>query len=367
VIRTDRYIFRQLALALAVGAAVLTGVVWLSQSLRFVDLIINQGLSIGSFVLLTLLLLPTFLALILPIALFGAVLHTFHRMAVDRELVVLGACGVGPARLSRPVFLLSGLVLVVLYAITLWLMPAGYRAFKDQQFLLRGDFGSALLQEGAFNTFGDRLTVYVRSLSSAGEASGILVHDGRDRKRPVTMMAEKGTLVRGDGGARLILVKGNRQEIAADRSRLGLLYFDRYTLDLSSLIEPAREHWREPRERYLHELLGPPERKADVRNAAELAAEAHQRLVTPWVAPALALVALAVLLPGEAGGRAATARLWLAIGCAAGFEIGYLVLERTIIGTPGLTPLFYVWVLGGALAAWLSQQRHRLRRRAAAA
>ena len=38
-----RYIFRQLAGPLFVVTLTLTGVVWLTQSLRFLDLIINRG------------------------------------------------------------------------------------------------------------------------------------------------------------------------------------------------------------------------------------------------------------------------------------------------------------------------------------
>ncbi|MSP81681.1 MAG: LPS export ABC transporter permease LptF [Alphaproteobacteria bacterium] len=359
--RADRYIFQQLAGALVFIAIALAGVVWLSQSLRFVDLIINRGLSITSFVMLTLLLLPTFLVLILPIALFCAVLYTYHRLANDRELVVLRACGVGPGGLTRPVFVVTGLVVVQLYAMTLYLMPAGYRSFKDQQFLIRDDLGTALLQEGAFNNFGDELTVYVRLVGASGEASGILVHDDRDPKRPVTMMAEHGALLRGVEGPRLLLVNGNRQEIAADRSRLSLLYFDRYTLDLSTFFDPARRHWREPRERYFHELLGPHTRKADIRNAPELLAEAHQRLVLPWVAPALALIAVASLLTGELGRRDHSRRLWGAIIVGAGFEGAYLFLERAIIGAPGLIPILYLWILGGSVGAWLVLRRHRWR------
>ncbi|MBD0275320.1 MAG: LptF/LptG family permease, partial [Acetobacteraceae bacterium] len=65
--RLDRYIFRQLALALlgvTVGLAVL---VWLTQSLRFIELVLDRGLSFLVFIELTGLLLPGFFAVILPI------------------------------------------------------------------------------------------------------------------------------------------------------------------------------------------------------------------------------------------------------------------------------------------------------------
>ena len=39
------------------------------------------------------------------------------------------------------------------------------------------------------------LTIFIRQLSNKGEIKGILVHDNRDRARPVTYIAEKGILV----------------------------------------------------------------------------------------------------------------------------------------------------------------------------
>jgi hypothetical protein len=49
VTQLDRYIFRQLAFALIAVTGGLTALVWLIQSLRFVELVVNHGLSIVVF------------------------------------------------------------------------------------------------------------------------------------------------------------------------------------------------------------------------------------------------------------------------------------------------------------------------------
>ena len=89
--RIDKYIFRQLLLTTLVVAAALTCVVWLTQSLRFVEMIVNRGLSAALFAYFTLLFLPAFLSVILPISLLAAVLFTYNRLLTDSELVVLRA------------------------------------------------------------------------------------------------------------------------------------------------------------------------------------------------------------------------------------------------------------------------------------
>ena len=65
--RLDRYVFRQLFVALLVVTLGLVALIWLTQSLRFVELVVNRGLSFTVFLKLTGLLIPGFVAVILPI------------------------------------------------------------------------------------------------------------------------------------------------------------------------------------------------------------------------------------------------------------------------------------------------------------
>ena len=81
ITRLDRYIFRQLLFALVAVTGGLTALVWLIQSLRFVELVVNHGLSLVVFVQLTGLLIPSFIAVILPITTFVVVQFIYQRLA----------------------------------------------------------------------------------------------------------------------------------------------------------------------------------------------------------------------------------------------------------------------------------------------
>ena len=56
--RITAYIFGQIILAALFVLATLTLAIWLTQSLRVIELIVNRGLTMGAFANLTLLLLP---------------------------------------------------------------------------------------------------------------------------------------------------------------------------------------------------------------------------------------------------------------------------------------------------------------------
>src|SRR5580704_3628459 len=121
VTRLDRYIFRQLALALIAVTGGLTALVWLVQSLRFIELVVNHGLSLGVFIELTGLLIPSFVAVILPITTFVVVQFIYQRLAGDREITVMRAAGLSPLALSRPALAVATLAALCGFALNLWI------------------------------------------------------------------------------------------------------------------------------------------------------------------------------------------------------------------------------------------------------
>ena len=80
--RIDRYVLSQLTLALVLVTTGLVALIWLTQSLRFIQIIVNRGLSPVVFVKLTFLLVPSFVATILPITCFIVVLFVFMLLLV---------------------------------------------------------------------------------------------------------------------------------------------------------------------------------------------------------------------------------------------------------------------------------------------
>ncbi len=323
----------------------LTGVIWLTQSLRFVDLIINKGLSASYFAQLTLLILPSVLTVILPIALFATVLYVYHSMDGDSEIVVMRASGLGNFALARPAVTLAIAVTLVGYFLSLYLMPTGQRAFKDMKTSLRTNLSYVLLQEGTFNTIGDSLTVYIRARQSGGEMLGILVHDSRDRQRPVTMIAEKGAMVRTAGGPRFIMVNGNRQQIDHAAGQLSLLQFNRYALDLSQFVQRDEDRWLEPGERYLHELFWPGTNADDLANATRMRVEGHDRLASPLYSLAFTLIALAAVLGGDFSRRGRRWRIVLAVACIGLTRAAGLGLVGLSAKVPALIPLLYLNII----------------------
>lgn len=356
--RIARYILGQLVMATLFVTLGLTFAIWLTQSLRLIDYIVNRGLPASTFLTFVGLLLPSFLGIVLPIASFVAVLFVYHKLATDSEMVVMRAAGLSQLQLARPAITLAVLVMLCVYAISLYFLPLSFRQFKDLQNDFRNDLSVVLLQEGVFTALNDEITIYVRERSPDGELRGILMHDTRDRENPLTMMAERGALVSSEAGPRVVMENGNRQQIERGTGRFSLLYFDRYTIDLSGFGEMAQARWREPKERFLSELLWPGDDALDQHYRHELIAEAHQRLVGPLYTLVFVLIGVAALLAGEFNRRGQAKRVLAAVVCVAALEGISLALSDLANRSSVAIPAMYLAVLlSGGLSLFVLLRR----------
>jgi lipopolysaccharide export system permease protein len=339
--RLDRYILLQCFTVMVFVTAALSAAVWLAQSLRLIDLIVNRGLSIEVFLYLALLILPRFLDVVLPIGAFIAVLFVFNRLTAESELVVMRAAGLGPLDLARPVFILAGIAFLMLLSLSAYFLPASNREFKDLQFEIRNRFVSALLQEGAFTPISDKLTIYIAGRNERGEVTGLLINDDRDPQQPVTILAERGAFADSAQGSRIIMVNGSRQRFDRATGKLSMLTFERYTLDLDMLRNVPGIRFRDAQERFLGELFWPPP-DLDPATRARFLVEAHQRLIVPLSVFGFVMIPLACLLPGEFNRRGQLRRVLLAIAVAVAFQALDLGIKSLASRHPPAIPLMYL-------------------------
>jgi lipopolysaccharide export system permease protein len=352
--RLNFYIMRQIIGPFALVTLLLTSVVWLSQALGMLDLVINQGQSALVFVQLTGLIIPTLLVIILPIAFFAGTLYALHKLNGDSELVVMWAAGVSRFQLATPVLLCALGVMLLTYACGLYFMPAGQRALREKVFEIRTDIGAAILREGAFTAPSAGLTVFIRELGTGGEIRGILVHDSRDGQLPITYLAENGIVAQTPDGARLIMENGNIQQSDGDGAQLSMLQFDRYVFNLDQFAGPPSATEREASERYISELLYPeltgPGQEAR-RNLYW--AEGHDRLSSPLYCIAFALIALVATATGHLGRSSYAMRLTGAGIAAAALRMIGFGAQGIAVRNPAVNVLLYLLPLAGIVLAGL--------------
>ncbi len=361
----DRYLLKNLLLATLFTAISLAAIIMLTQSLRFLELIINSGASSFSFFILTFLALPRFFEIILPIALMIGVVFVYNKMTTDSEIVVMKASGFSPMRLSRPALALASLTMVVVFIITSFLAPLSLSKMQSMRVMIKAQYSTMLLREGIFNQVGKDLTVYIHERSPNGDLQGLLIHDSRsDPLMPVTILAKRGVLVSDDDGQQVVVYEGSRQQLNPETGVLDRLDFERYSLDLPE-AGPVRQRWREPDERTLIELFNPDSQSASEDKAMrEFFVEIHRRIAGPFLALTYTVMALCCLLLGSTDRRGMGWKIAAASGSIIVLQGLYLVAYNLAKeGNMGLVLMYsfvFIPLVGGLYLLSPASEKARL-------
>lgn len=325
-----RYISKQLMFTIFVTALMLTCIMWLAQSLRYIDIIANKGAPILLFCEMIAYLLPNLVVIIAPIAVLIGILFVYNKLIADHELIVMQASGVGYWQLAKPAVLISCLITLLLYVFTLYFLPLSFRKYRDISMTLREKSLISLVQVGQFNTLG-RYAVYARSQDSQGNFLGILIYDGNQKEKSTILLAEKGILLDHAEGGRLLLINGNRQEKDLGVGKPSILYFDRYIVETKDKTPEEEKSGRFLRayERYLGDLLNPPENLPSSMRL-EFISSAHQRLISPLYALAFGLLSVCIMILGSYNRRGRTFNVLMACIFAALIEIFSIVFLHTL-------------------------------------
>lgn len=297
--KLNLYITKQVFVGFLVVVFSLLSIVWLTQSLNFVEMVTNKGLPVFMFVEMTSLLMPRIFVIMSPIALFVTVLFVYNRMISDRELVVMKAAGISPLNLAKAA-LFMGIVLscFALYVNNI-VIPKAEQRFAQLEWQVKNDMSHMMFKEGEFTTVQWSMTVFVAKYDENGAVSGVLVNDERDKTKKVALSAEKGRVVYTDKGPRLILINGIRNELSrGDKEQFTSLAFDRYSVDFG-LGEKSQNKEIGARELGLGELLTAYRNKGLTKTQVNrYMVEGFRRILMPLYNVIFALIACTGLLVG---------------------------------------------------------------------
>jgi lipopolysaccharide export system permease protein len=292
----DKYIFRTTLASFAVVLVSLTGVIWITQALRGIDLMTSQGQTILTFLGITSLVIPALVLIIAPIALMIAISHTLNKLATDSEIIVMNAAGLSPFRLFRPFVYATCVVALMVAFIAAYLAPDGMRRIKLWDADITADVLTNILQPGRFAQLDQNLTVRIRERRPGGLLAGVFIDDRRDPKERVSIVADHGTVMKNESGSFLILEDGNLERLEADKRDPAMVAFGRYAFDMSKFSNHDQAVALGIRERYLWELLYPdPEDPIYKQLPGQFRAELHDRFMSPIYPFAFAALTFAFL------------------------------------------------------------------------
>jgi len=335
----DRYILRTTISAFLLVLASLTGVIWITQALRGIDLMTSQGQTILVFLGFTSLAIPMLILIIAPLALVIAVAHTLNKLGTDSEIIVMNAAGMRPARLVRPFLIVALIVAAVEALIAAYLGPAGLRRVRNWDVEITADVVSNIIQPGQFSSVTKGLTLYIKERKPGGLLSGIFLDDRRNEKEHLTILAERGTILKNADGTFLVLDNGNLQRQDTRRRDPTLVSFERYAIDLSKFTSRLQKVQYSVRERYFWEFFNiDPTDQVYRINPGQFRAEFHDRIMAALYPIVFTIIAFAFLGPPRTTRQSRAASIGLAIMAITALRVvGFattVFAARTFIAAP---------------------------------
>ena len=227
------YIFNQLLRTTLALTSVLVGIIWLFQTIRILELVVNRGAAVGDFLVMSVASMPLWLMITIPISGFIAVNWVFSRILADRELLVMQSIGLSPLQLAKAPIALGILLTTFLAVNTAYILPTSFGVYKDLQFKLRNSIPTILLRNGVFIEVVDDMTMFIGSRDDDDIMRDLFIHDARIADRIITMTAQSGEFIERDGSPTLILQNGERSERNAEGQSGAVLLFDTHSVTIT--------------------------------------------------------------------------------------------------------------------------------------
>ena len=351
------YIFNQLLRTTLALTSVLVGIIWLFQTIRILELVVNRGAAVGDFLIMSVASMPLWLMIAIPISGFIAVNWVFSRILADRELLVMQSIGLSPLQLAKAPVALGILLTTFLAVNTVYILPTSFGVYKDLQFKFRNSIPTILLRDGVFIEVVNDMTMFIGSRDDNDIMRDLFIHDARIADRIITMTAQSGEFIERDGSPTLILQNGERSERNAEGQSGAVLLFDTHSVTITRNSSQQTERATvDINEDSISNLLSP-DAAPSPQYYLQRHAEGHYRIASPWLGLSLALLSAAIILRGQIRRDLWTKRASLNIGSCVLVIIAVVVSRGWVTNNASLWPLIHLSVLAPIIIAfWLLHQ-----------
>lgn len=361
----DRYLFKEIIISLISVTTVLLLIFSSKHFVRYMsDAAAGELPTSMIFQLLSLFTL-SYLVLIVPFAMYLAVIITFGRFYKDNEITAAEACGIGLPRLIQSVFYLSFLLSIFVGTLSLWVAPWAETAqynIRDQA-KLESEFG--FIAPGRFHEIrGGKGVFYIEDISTqSGQMKKVFVYLNDDGKTDIfSSLTGYLELDKETGSHYIVLENGFRFEALPDDEGYRLHDYDRSGIRIAQ--QEASSGSLKIIERSTSSLWDD--------GSTQAQAELHWRLAMPISTILLTLMAVLLSKTNPRQGRfgklfvallAYIAYIYVLMLTKTGLKNGDIPLMLGMWWVHGLALLFIFVLLGNQFGwRWILSQFYHVKR-----
>ncbi len=343
--RFTTYSIKEISSSFLLLIVLISSILWLGQSLRHIDLLTTENVSLISYMSYILLLLPKILLITIPICLFLSILFNINRLRNDSEIIILWASGKSDFDiLIRPILFFALLVYFLSIILSVYITPYSLNEIRHKIIDIRSSgIHASILKEKKFISPADTLTIFLQE-RVGNKINGLLIHDLGDSSRPQTYIAQNGEFVEYDNEKILRLFNGNIQIFERNENKISEIEFETYDLNLAPYNKKEDKHIYSD-ELYTNQLITNLEGKKlrDLNKyEKEQFAELHSRFANPLYIFSFALIPLIILKFSKKPGDNFLLPITMVSILAFVFQIIQITLSNFLIQESNLIYLVYI-------------------------
>jgi lipopolysaccharide export LptBFGC system permease protein LptF len=270
-------------------------IIWITQAVRLLDLIGEEGNSITTYFLYILSILPKFFSRISIIIFFISFVVTISKFEEHNELRALWFSGLEKKKFINYLLRSTFIFVLILIIIRCFIVP--HFSNYSRYLLLNTGVGAIgpLLKQNNFNNPLKKITIYVGKKNQINELEDIILFED-DANIKKTIVAKSGVVINENNKNLLVLVEGSIQEERKDR-KISILDFDKTTLDLSQYSKKTVDYYKF-NEMFFLELVKRFNNKNELQ-PSNIVGELNDRIVMPLFIPSLVLLACLLIITNK--------------------------------------------------------------------
>lgn len=363
----DRYVLREVTSPFLLGLVLFTFFMLIPQLAQISDLLVGKSASWTVVGKLIFNILPSLLALTIPMAFLLGVLLALGRLAGESELVAIQALGVSPLFLLRPLLLLGVMASGATFYVHAYWVPDANQTYRETAFALAISRAQSVKARVFIDDLLPNRSLYLTDVEvGTGVWKDALIVDRADLSRPRIWLARRGelTINRAEKRVELNLESGTTYSFdVSERKTYDIQRFDKgkFPVDFGQIFPdlPLSRGDREMTPAMLTTEIARFEKLGNLAEAARYLVEYHKKFALAAVPVIFSVLGLALMLGGRRDSKSSAFGLSIMV-----FFLYYILarLGEQAGDTQALPPGIAVWavnIIFGAAAVVLLYRARR--------
>ena len=334
-----KYIFKHTISNVCLSTIVFLGVIWLTQSLKTIKLIINKGANVSDFFILSAYSLPNWLLIALPFGTFAGCMISYLKFENDKEIVVMKAAGFSPLKICKPAILVALISSMILFILSHLILPITYKNFKTLQNEIRNNSKELIIRDNLFVDINENQTIFISQLNDNNYFQEIFVQDRTDPLNLIELYSKDGYITSENDKIILFMNTGTRF-LTKTSKETTILDFNNYKLEIKKINSKSiSKRVVEYNEYSFFDLIK--KAKQDDSKKGKLLAEAHSRNTVVLLPIVFSLIVMVSILNSNYSRIASTYKKTASISFLIIIQSLFILIKNAVHTNYILLPLMY--------------------------